>query len=97
MPRILEVFGIFCARADRVFKNSQSHRTAPEQAISQSRMGSCFTVSLKLLHSIAMAAKRLSIKDEPVQLTEPTKNLNLDQDPDLSHVPKCEAERMLDN
>lgn len=47
--------------------------------------GSCFTVSLKLLHSIAMAARRLTIKDEPAQLTEPTKNLNLD--PGLFHVP----------
>lgn len=38
-----------------------------------------------------MAARKLTVKDEPVQLTEPTKNLNLDQDPGLAHVLKCEA------
>lgn len=46
MPTISEVLQMFCTRADTVFKNSQSHRTALDQAISQSRMGSCFTVSL---------------------------------------------------
>lgn len=46
VPIISEVLQIFCPRADTVFKNSQSHRTALDQAMSQSRMGSCFTVSL---------------------------------------------------
>lgn len=31
------------------------------------------------------------MKDELVQMTEPTKNLNIDQDPGLSHVLKGEA------